>query len=190
MAPSNTHRWQPHEDDIIRSMWPEASYVQIQRALGLPGVTEAMVKSRRIKLGLPNKTPAMRAHWTEEERQLLRRLWHDLSVPMTGIVKALHVAQNGGTRSRASIAKKALVMELGHRGSGMGLDQPPAPKDDAPPPAVTFARDLPPGARTSLPNRASATPPPDLEEWRKRRDAMRRRLEADGGNLTTERETA
>ena len=189
--PKDAYPWQPAQEELFARMWGEgASYAQIQKALGDSNITERNLAYKRAAMGLPGRTiRPVNTHWTEEEKARLRKEWPRWDLRLQDLGEMLG-------RSPASIGAMGKRLGLPNRRQGVGPNGPNMAGSDAPAKprnvevAGNFASALPPGQRVSLPRRRTASPVPDVEAEMARREASRRRLEIDGGNLSTERRTA
>lgn len=189
--PKDAYPWQPAQEELFARMWGEgASYAQIQKALGDSNITERNLAYKRAAMGLPGRTiRPVNLHWTEEEKARLRKEWPRWDLRLQDLGEMLG-------RSPASIGAMGKRLGLPNRKQGVGPNGPnmagshAAAKPRNVEVAGNFARALPPGQRVSLPRRRTANPMPDVEAEMARREASKRRLEMDGGNLSTERRTA
>ena len=164
-TPKN-YAWTPSQDALIINMWNAGREIpEIVAALADPGISLHMLKYRKEALGLP-KRYAERFEWTEKKIEALRLLWKDPELTMTAIMKEI-----GCSRHNLAVIVDRLGLPDRRKKAAWISSQPKAP------PAVFASGPIP------LPQRKSATAPPDIKAWQRRQRESRERLEADGGYL-------
>jgi hypothetical protein len=166
------------------------TFAEIAERLGWSRDQWRAVANQRYRLGLTRDERITRRQRTEVGKrggQRQRAFWTDADLERLrwaadAFARMDDVMKYFPGRSYASVSSKMLK-----EGMTLRKKEPESePEPERPPPPAH----KPPGTPISLPQRSSATPVPDLAEWEQRKDAKRRRLEMDGGNLTTERRTA
>jgi len=163
-TPKN-YAWTPSKDALITDMWNAGREVpEIVAALADPEISRHMVKYRKKVLGLP-KRYSERFEWTEKRIEALRFMWKDPELTMAAIVEKIGCSRN----NLAAMVDRLGLPDRRKKASWI-VNQPKAP------PAIFASGPIP------LPQRKTATAPPDVEAWRQRQQASRERLEADGGN--------
>jgi len=163
-TPKN-YAWTPVQDALIAEMWNAGRNApEILEALDDPQISLAMVKYRKDVLGLPKRN-AERFEWTEKRIEALRFMWKDPDLTMVAIMEKIGCSRN----NLASMVDRLGLPDRRKKASWI-LNQPKAP------PAIFASGPIP------LPQRKTATAPPDIEAWQQRQQASRERLEADGGN--------
>lgn len=189
-------KWTPERDAKLAEMYRAGvPYKEMAEALGYredqwnllarrrralrierPANVSRTVKARAGALG--GKTPSKwQTPWSEQEIDDLRKI-AKTATSLTEIAKAFP------GRTYAAVTSKMRLLHIPKPSKPSTELASSSPRPDVPP---AFK---PPGMPIRLPYRSTATPKPDLVEWQKRREAMERRLEADGGNLSVERKSA
>lgn len=169
--------WTEHRDEVLRRMWEDQRpALVIADAIGaLPGSSESVRRQKIYNRAKELKLPARGKDFAKNKG------WSPAKIQEAC---DLYVAGHSINKIAMSLNRSPGVVERVLEKRGLLNEAPSPPSPDVPP---AFK---PPGTPIRLPYRATATPKPDLADWQKRRDAMQRRLETDGGNLTTERKIA
>jgi len=99
-------RWQPHEDDLLKMLWPSSSKQAILAAF--PDRSWRAIAERALRLGVHRKRDPYRQgaakHWTEDEKAKLTQLY-EAGVPILDIATELG-------RRQSAIVSKATKLKL------------------------------------------------------------------------------